>query len=157
MSAARGGLLLLPMGLVNEFHEPNVFLGAIRPQTEKRIIPTTWRENGAGVVGSYGPLNFRTYVVNGFDAYGFSSDGFRGGRQKGSKAKAANMAIVARADLTPTAGVFFGGSVYRGGSAQGMRLDGQELTGMTTIGEVHELGSFRLASHFRSPVAPSNA
>jgi hypothetical protein len=81
--SARGGLLLLPMGLVNEFHEPNVFLGAIRPQTEQRIIPTTWRENGAGIVGSYGLLSFRSYVVNGFDAYGFSSDVFRG-RARGS-------------------------------------------------------------------------
>jgi hypothetical protein len=141
--SARGGLLLLPMGLVNEFHEPNVFLGAIRPQTEKRIIPTTWRENGAGIVGSYGPLNFRTYVVNGFDADGFSSDGFRGGRQKGSKAKAANMAIVARADLTPTPGVFFGGSVYRGGSAQGLQFGEQDLRGMTTIGEVHGQAQFK--------------
>ena len=34
----RGGLVLMPMGLVNEFHEPNVFIGAKRPETEQRII-----------------------------------------------------------------------------------------------------------------------
>ena len=141
--SARGGLLLLPMGLVNEFHEPNVFMGAIRPQTEQRIIPTTWRENGAGIVGSYGPLSFRSYVVNGFDAYGFSSDGFRGGRQKGSKAKAADMAIVARADLTPTPGVFVGGSIYRGGSAQGLEFGEEDLKGMTTIAELHGQAQFK--------------
>ena len=50
----RGGMLLLPLGLVNEFHEPTVFLGAKRPDTEQRILPTTWRENGAGVLGSAG-------------------------------------------------------------------------------------------------------
>ena len=30
----RGGLLLVPMGLVNELHEPTVFMGALRPETE---------------------------------------------------------------------------------------------------------------------------
>ena len=42
----RGGMLLVPMGLVNEFHEPTVFMGAERPVTENRIIPSSWRENG---------------------------------------------------------------------------------------------------------------
>ena len=37
-------MLLIPMGLTNEFHEPNVFMGVHRPFTEKYIIPTTWRE-----------------------------------------------------------------------------------------------------------------
>ena len=48
----RGGMLLIPLGLVNEFHEPNVFMGARRPQIERRIIPTTWRENGVGILGN---------------------------------------------------------------------------------------------------------
>ena len=49
----RAGMLLVPMGLVNEFHEPTVFLGAERPVTERSIIPSTWRENGAGVYGAF--------------------------------------------------------------------------------------------------------
>src|SRR5688572_25724954 len=53
---ARAGLLLAPMGLVNELHEPPVFLGTARPLTESLIIPTTWRENGIGVSGGVGPL-----------------------------------------------------------------------------------------------------
>jgi hypothetical protein len=40
----RGGLLLPPMGLVNELHEPPIFLGTTRPATEQAIIPSTWRE-----------------------------------------------------------------------------------------------------------------
>ena len=35
----RGGMLLLPLGLINEYHEPTVFLGAKRPDTEQRILP----------------------------------------------------------------------------------------------------------------------
>src|SRR5438477_50729 len=48
---ARAGLMLIPMGLVNELHEPPTFLGALRPDVEERLIPSTWRELGAGVYG----------------------------------------------------------------------------------------------------------
>ena len=78
----RGGLLLIPMGLVNEFHEPNVFLGTKRPVTEEYIIPSTWRENGIGVTGSVGIFDYRAYVVNGLDGARFKSTGIRGGRQQ---------------------------------------------------------------------------
>ena len=133
----RGGLLLLPMGLVNELHEPTVFVGANRPETERRIMPSTWRENGFGFVGSAGMVDYRVYVVNGLLGSKFSSNGLRGGRQKGYKAKASHMAVVARVDLNPTPGVFFGGSIYNGGSGQGLTLDGQDLDLGTRIGELH--------------------
>ena len=67
---ARAGLLLIPMGFVNELHEPTTFLGARRPDVERVIIPTTWRENGFGLFGEAGPVSYRTYVVNGFEADG---------------------------------------------------------------------------------------
>ena len=44
----RAGLLLMPMGFVNEIHEPVFYFGNERPEVERRIIPSTWRENGAG-------------------------------------------------------------------------------------------------------------
>ena len=134
----RAGLLLVPMGLTNEFHEPNVFLGARRPETETRIIPSTWRENGFGVVGSAGIFNYRAYLINGLNATGFSSNGLRGGRQKGSKTKASDLAFVGRLDVAPTPGVFFGGSLYRGGSGQDQfKVNGKNLNVNTTIGELH--------------------
>jgi len=134
----RGGLLLMPMGLVNEFHEPTVFLGAERPVTENRIIPSTWRENGGGVYGSFDRVAFRAYVVNGFNGASFSSNGVRGGRQKGGKAKASNMAFTGRLDITPTPGVFVGASVYAGGSGQGdIIVDGRDVSVRTTIVDLH--------------------
>lgn len=134
----RGGLLLVPMGLINEFHEPNVFIGAVRPEVEQRILPSTWRENGAGIVGRAGIFDYRAYVINGFDASGFTSSGLRGGRQKGSQTRATDLAFVGRLDVNPTPGFFFGGSFYRGGSGQGQfLLDGRELRATTTIGELH--------------------
>lgn len=134
----RGGLLLLPVGLVNEFHEPNVFLGAKRPETEQRIIPSTWRENGAGVIASLGMLNLRAYLTNGMNGAGFTSAGLRGGRQRGVQARAANMAFSGRADVTPVPGVLAGAALYHGGSGQEqVVLAGEQVDMDTTIAEVH--------------------
>ena len=134
----RGGMLLVPMGLVNEFHEPNVFMGAERPVTEQVIIPSTWRENGGGVYGSVDQVSFRAYVINGLNGANFSSAGVRGGRQKGSKAKASSMAFTGRVDITPTPGVFLGTSFYSGGSGHGeIVLGADELGIQTTIFDIH--------------------
>jgi len=130
----RMGLVLVPMGFVNELHEPPTYLAARRSETERRILPTTWREAGAGVFGDAGPLSYRAYVVNGFDATGFDATGLRGGRQNGSEASAEDLAVVARVDWTDTPGLLVGVSAYRGDAAQ----DQAGLGGTTTtIGEVH--------------------
>jgi hypothetical protein len=142
----RAGLLLLPMGFLNEMHEPPFYYGTQRPEAERRIIPTTWRENGAGIFGTVlqERLQYRMYVVNGFDATGFSSSGLRGGRQKGSEAKANDFAFVGRLDFDPVPGVRLGGSYYQGDSGQDQRFE-QPVSGLvvklpdvrTRIWEVH--------------------
>ena len=140
----RGGMLLVPMGLVNEFHEPTVFFGTERPVTEQRVIPTTWRENGGGVYGSVDRVVYRAYVINGLDGSSFSANGIRGGRQKGSKAKASNMAFVGRLDVTPTPGVFVGASLYSGGAGQGeIAVDGRNFDVQTTIFDAHAQAQIR--------------
>lgn len=130
----RGGLVLVPMGFINELHEPTTFLSANRPEIERRIMPSTWRENGVGAFGSVGDVDYRAYVINGLDASGFAANGLRGGRQKGSRALAEDLAFVARADYTGTPGLTVGGSVYMGDSGQGQ-------TGLpdasTSIHELH--------------------
>ena len=47
----RAGLMLMPLGLLNEVHEPPTFYGVERNEVESRIIPTTWRELGVGLQG----------------------------------------------------------------------------------------------------------
>lgn len=134
----RAGMLLIPVGLVNEFHEPTVFLGTERAVTERAIIPTTWRANGAGIYGSKGRLAYRAYVVNALNGSGFSSAGLRGGRQKGSKAKASSMAVTGRVDVTLTPGIFVGASVYTGGSGHGeVMLDGAPVDATVTVFDLH--------------------
>jgi len=80
----RAGLILLPMGFVNELHEPPTFLGARRPYVETLLIPTTWRENGAGVYGEHGPISYRAYVTNGLAALGGTSYKEKVGATRGS-------------------------------------------------------------------------
>jgi len=121
----RGGLLLPPMGFINEIHEPPAFLGARRPETERQIIPSTWRESGIGLFGGTGDLSYRAYLVNGFDATGFSASGIRGGRQNGAEASAENFGGVARVDFSGALGLVLGTSAYLGNSGQGAVLPSQ--------------------------------
>ena len=134
---ARAGLLLAPMGLINELHEPPVWLGSTRPLTENAIIPSTWRENGFGLFGDAGSFSYRTYVVNGLQGEDFSARGLRGGRQKGSEALADDLAWVGRLDYTGRPGLLVGASAYIGGSGQDLTLDGRDVGLDTTIYEGH--------------------
>ncbi|QDU66445.1 porin [Engelhardtia mirabilis] len=142
--SVRAGLLLIPMGFVNELHEPTTFFSAGRPELEQRIIPSTWRENGIGVTGSSEDFEYRVYVVNGFDAEGFSSDGLRGGRQKGGKAKAEDWAIVGRADYVGTTGLLAGVSAYHGASGQGAAGVGSVSTTIYDAHVQYQTGPLRL-------------
>jgi len=134
----RAGLLLMPVGFLNELHEPTVFLGANRPEVEQRILPTTWAEGGFGLFGAAGPFTYRTYVVNGLNAAGFTDDGLRGGRQGGKEAKAEDLAWVGRLDYTGLPGLLAGGSVYTGNAGQGIEsASGRKLGVRTTLAEGH--------------------
>lgn len=133
----RFGLLLVPMGLVNELHEPTVYMGANRPDVEKAIMPSTWRENGLGVYGDTGLISYRAYVVNGLKGSRFSSGGLRGGRQKGGKAVSDHFALVGRVDVSPRPGFLFGGSVYYGNSGQDLARENPNVKVPTGIYEGH--------------------
>jgi uncharacterized small protein (DUF1192 family) len=128
----RAGMVLLPVGFLNELHEPTVFLGARRPEVEQRILPTTWHENGFGLFGDAGPFTYRTYVVNGFDASGFSAAGLRGGRQGGAEAQAEDLAWVGRLDYTGAPGLLVGGSAYLGDSGQSLEDPAERRIGAST-------------------------
>ena len=142
----RAGLLLLPMGFINELHEPPTFLGARRPFVETVLIPSTWRENGAGVYGRHGPLTYRAYVTNGLSAVGgtssnapgFDAGGIRNGRTKGSKSAAEDIAFTARLDWEPTPWLLLGGSLFTGDAGQGQTTPaGESIGANTTIWELH--------------------
>ncbi|HEX9723661.1 MAG TPA: hypothetical protein VGC53_05200 [Vicinamibacteria bacterium] len=141
----RGGMVLVPMGFVNELHEPTVFYGSNRPQVETVIIPSTWRENGGGVFGEVGPVTYRSYLVAGLDSAGFSSgSGLRGGRQKGSRSLAEDFAWTGRLDLTGFPGFLVGGSFFIGGSGQGdITPTGASIDGAVHLLDVHAQYNFQ--------------
>ncbi len=158
----RAGLMLTPMGFINEIHEPPYFYGVNRPEVERRIIPSTWRENGVGVFGSFGEdFHYKAYVMNGFNAEGFDADGLRGGRQKGNRALAEHLAFVGKLEWTPAFGWLIGTSVYHGKSGQNQSVSVNATGGgtysvnipdtPTTIWEVHseyEASDFHMRSLF---------
>jgi hypothetical protein len=135
---ARAGLLLIPMGLINELHEPPTFLGTLRPDVEERIIPSTWREIGAGVYGDSGRFSYRLYLVNGLTSAGLAAEGIREGSQEGSEAAAQNWAVTGRLDWSPTPGALVGGSFFSGDSDQGRTTSaGRGFAGRITLWDAH--------------------
>lgn len=133
----RAGLLLAPLGLVNELHEPPVYLGTERSVTETRIIPTTWRENGLGLFGGTDDFAWRAYLMNSLDGAGFSGAGLRGGRQKGAQALAEDLGVAGRVDYVGTPGLIVGVSSYLGNTAQGRQLAGQDVGGRVFVWDAH--------------------
>lgn len=141
----RSGMMLVPMGFINEIHEGPTYHGNYRPQVEQVIIPTTWREMGAGVWGQLAPgLQYRMYGMNGLKAEGFTSGGIREGTQSGSFATAEDFAFTGRIDYDmPFApGLLIGGSAWVGNSGQGTvytskRYGSQALNVMTQLYEGH--------------------
>ena len=128
----RGGLMLIPMGIINEFHEPSSFNGVERPNLDKYIVPTTWREIGAGFAGVFpsAALSYQVYVVNGFkgydgDAYLSGSNGFRKGRQKGAESFMSSPNLTFKVNYFGLAGLQLGFSVYSG-KTQSTLYDGIE-------------------------------
>ncbi len=116
----RAGLVLSPVGIINEVHEPPTFNGVERPSFDRNVIPSTWRDIGVGLVGGIpgtSGLNYRVFFLNGLVASGFTADaGIRGGRQEGQEASFANPSVTGRLEWARP-GLRVGGSFWYGGSA----------------------------------------
>ncbi|MBT8384147.1 MAG: hypothetical protein KJO83_00390 [Bacteroidia bacterium] len=117
----RGGLMLVPMGIVNEYHEPTTFNGVERPSIDGNIVPTTWREIGVGVSGKIdnASLRYQAYIFNGFASVNGEkvlggSSGLRNGRQKGIKSTINKPNFSAKLDHYGIPGLRLGLSGYFG-------------------------------------------
>ncbi len=119
----RGGLMLVPMGIINEYHEPTTFNGVERPIVDNLIAPTTWREIGFGVMGNILPaaIKYQAYVLNGFNGYDGSGkfsgkNGLRKGRQKGAESYMSAPNLSAKVEYYGIRGLNVGLSAYFGDS-----------------------------------------
>jgi DtxR family Mn-dependent transcriptional regulator len=114
----RAGMMLMPIGIINERHEPPVYYGVERPFNDTVIIPTTWFEAGAGVHGELGRgWRYRAFIVAPLDAAEFSAEeGLREGRQKGSEANVGRPAVTGRVEYVAVRGLTLGASGWSGRS-----------------------------------------
>ncbi len=114
----RAGMLLMPIGIINERHEPPVYYGVERPLVDTVIVPSTWFEVGAGVHGEVGRgWRYRAFVTSPLNAAGFSADeGLRGGRQKGADTNIGRPAVTGRVEYVGRPGLTLGASAWSGRS-----------------------------------------
>jgi len=139
------GLFLVPVGIINETHEPNTFYGVERNQVEKNIIPTTWRAGGLGLSGRFGKgWYWDTTVTSGLNTSEADRYKPRSGRQKVSEAVANNGAATGRLKWTGLPGLELAVSLqYQDDITQG----NDPLAGSATLTETHavlERGAFGL-------------
>lgn len=116
------------MGIVNEYHEPTTYFGVERPNVDKYIVPSTWREIGIGVSGKFdnASLRYQAYIFNGFKSVESDGDGnitgaflggkkgLRSGRQKGAESTINTPNFAAKLDYYGITGLRLGLSGYFG-------------------------------------------
>lgn len=119
----KGGMLLIPMGIINEYHEPTIRNGVERPNVDQYIVPSTWREIGLGISGNFNDasLAYQLYLVNGFLGYNEQGkfrglDGYRKGRQKGAESVITSPNLSAKIDYYGIPGLKIGLAGYVGKS-----------------------------------------
>lgn len=108
----RTGVMLMPIGIVNETHEPPTFNGVERPIVETTIIPSTWYVNGVSLVGNFdNGVSYDVIVSEGFKTDDPNSDpladpfDLKAGKQKGSFSSAFDLALTGRINYRGISGL----------------------------------------------------
>jgi len=142
--SGKAGLFLMPIGLLNESHEPPNYYGVHRNFVETAIIPTTWREIGLGATGRTGfGLRWDAGITTGFDLTKWDSTSdesiespLGSIHQEGQLAKAGNPAFYGALNYNGVPGLNLGGSLFYGKVAQ-KQADFASPDASLTLGEVH--------------------
>jgi len=141
------GLMLIPLGILNETHEPNTFYGVERNPVEKNIIPSTWWEGGAKISHNLSEgVNVQLMAHSGLKAT--TSFKPRDGRQKVGNAGSEHFAYTGAIKYTTIPGLTVGaGFNYQadfsnGGS--GGESSGADGALMTEVHAIYQKGKFGL-------------
>ena len=105
----QAGVILPSVGLINEYHEPPLFISVERPEYSKYVIPTTWFGNGFALYGSMSGLNMRFVLMEDMEGESIGA-GIRSGRGKGYKTTAYDWVKNLSVNYTGIAGLRIGGS-----------------------------------------------
>ena len=106
----KGGVLLVPAGVTNEYHEPPTFMSVERPEYNKYIIPTTWFDNGFAFYGALGDVNWNFTMTGDLDGDGID-DGIRSGRMKGVSSTTTDWTKTIQMSWAGMDGLKVGGSI----------------------------------------------
>ena len=141
------GLMILPVGIINETHEPNTFYGVERNPVEKNIIPATWWEGGVMVQRQLDEgLELKVLAHSGLKAT--SSFKPRDARGKVGNASAEHLAYTAALKYTKIPGLTLGGAVnFQADMSNGEAKGEQVGAGSAIMSEgqmVYEKGNFGL-------------
>lgn len=141
---AKGGLFLIPSGLLNTNHEPTAYFGVERNFVETAIIPSTWREAGAGLSSTLdNGLTWDLGITTGFDLTKWdatSTDGRKSPlasiHQEGQLAKSHDLSYHAALNWRGIPGLLLGGSVFTG-KASHATVGFAAPDARVTVSEVH--------------------
>ncbi len=142
--SAKMGLFLVPVGILNETHEPDTFYGVERNNVESRIIPSTWWESGVMLGGDIAPgLRYDVGVHSGLETEMFD---IRAGRQKSAEATAEEFAYTGRLKYTGIAGLELAATVdYQEDLLQGQVAGADKASGLLyETHAVYQAGPFGL-------------
>lgn len=164
----RGGHLLVPVGMTTQYHLPTLFASAHRPESEARLIPSIWHENGVEALVRVADFTFRGQVLTGLDSTGFSSGRWiAGGTQRAFEKPLINdVATALAADYLGIPNTVLGASIYTSGSNRNRpKRDLYDVGGQVTIGDVHgryqqgplKLRALLLIGHLQNAAAITRA
>lgn len=142
----KAGIMLVPVGAVNLYHEPTSFNSSERPQLDRYLIPTTWSEMGAGIYGSLGDkVDYQLLVMNGLDGGRFSAkNGIREGKQNLNTDLNRNKAFAGRLEVRPFTNLYTNFSFYSANSA----VVGTAYTTIAAFDGNYSIGDFDLAGEY---------
>ncbi len=114
----RMGHIIVPVGGLNNAHEPLNFFTVYRPEGEYTILPCTWHDTGVSLWGQAGAWRYEALVVAGLDAFMFNRENFvKNGAGSPYEYKVANnLGFAARLDFVPVPALRLSLSGYYGNS-----------------------------------------
>jgi hypothetical protein len=140
----KAGLFLMPVGLLNQNHEPTAYYGVERNFVETAIIPTTWREAGVGLSGEFGDgFAWDAGLTTGFDLTKWDAASGEGREsplgaihQEGQLAKSRDLQLHGALNWRGYPGLLVGGSVFTG-KAGHATTDFSANDARVTLAELH--------------------
>ena len=150
----RIGHMIVPVGLTNSHHEPNLYFGTVRPESETTILPSTWHETGIAFLGYFNNFRYEAMLVSGLDPNGFSSENWIGsGRQKiFEKSTFTNPAVAARLEYSGVRNLRLAASGYYGNTAK----NSSKPYAMAGVKGTVTIGSFDAQYMSRNLIARAN-